>query len=1755
MTQGGMQEYIFMSMSSCGMLSDTLDVLVFEDEQLVIQPDSTITLCAPADTVCLSVSFAAPECIVWTDLDGNELGTGEELCVVPPLGESQYIASVPDLDCVASDTVTIMVSELPPPPLPDTTFKLCVGDTLKYELADYPFPYQWKDINGNILTSDSSLCEVMTQGGTQQYIFMSMSSCGMLSDTLDVLVFEDEQLVIQPDSTITLCAPADTVCLSVSFAAPECIVWTDLDGNELGTGEELCVVPPLGESQYIASVPDLDCVASDTVTIMVSELPPPPLPDTTFKLCVGDTLKYELADYPFPYQWKDINGNVLASDSSLCEVMTQGGTQQYIFMSMSSCGMLSDTLDVLVFEDEQLVIQPDSTITLCAPADTVCLSVSFAAPECIVWTDLDGNELGTGEELCVVPPLGESQYIASVPGLDCVASDTVTIMVSELPPPPLPDTTFKLCVGDTLKYELADYPFPYQWKDINGNILTSDSSLCEVMTQGGMQEYIFMSMSSCGMLSDTLEVLVFEEEALVIQPDSTITLCAPADTVCLSVSFAAPECIVWTDLDGNELGTGEELCVVPPLGESQYIASVPDLDCIASDTVTIMVSELPPPPLPDTTFKLCVGDTLKYELADYPFPYQWKDINGNVLTSDSSLCEVMPQGGIQQYIFMSMSSCGMLSDTLDVLVFEDEQLVIQPDSTITLCAPADTVCLSVSFAAPECIVWTDLDGNELGTGEELCVVPPLGESQYIASVPGLACITSDTVTIMVSELPPPPLPDTTFKLCVGDTLKYELADYPFPYQWKDINGNVLTSDSSLCEVMTQGGMQEYIFMSMSSCGMLSDTLDVLVFEDEQLVIQPDSTITLCAPADTVCLSVSFAAPECIVWTDLDGNELGTGEELCVVPPLGESQYIASVPDLACIASDTVTIMVSELPPPPLPDTTFKLCVGDTLKYELADYPFPYQWKDINGNVLTSDSSLCEVMTQGGMQEYIFMSMSSCGMLSDTLDVLVFEDEQLVIQPDSTITLCAPADTVCLSVSFAAPECIVWTDLDGNELGTGEELCVVPPLGESQYIASVPDLDCVASDTVTIMVSELPPPPLPDTTFKLCVGDTLKYELADYPFPYQWKDINGNILTSDSSLCEVMTQGGMQEYIFMSMSSCGMLSDTLDVLVFEDEQLVIQPDSTITLCAPADTVCLSVSFAAPECIVWTDLDGNELGTGEELCVVPPLGESQYIASVPGLACITSDTVTIMVSELPPPPLPDTTFKLCVGDTLKYELADYPFPYQWKDINGNILTSDSSLCEVMTQGGMQEYIFMSMSSCGMLSDTLDVLVFEDEQLVIQPDSTITLCAPADTVCLSVSFAAPECIVWTDLDGNELGTGEELCVVPPLGESQYIASVPDLDCVASDTVTIMVSELPPPPLPDTTFKLCVGDTLKYELADYPFPYQWKDINGNVLASDSSLCEVMTQGGTQQYIFMSMSSCGMLSDTLDVLVFEDEQLVIQPDSTITLCAPADTVCLSVSFAAPECIVWTDLDGNELGTGEELCVVPPLGESQYIASVPGLACITSDTVTIMVSELPPPPLPDTTFKLCVGDTLKYELADYPFPYQWKDINGNVLASDSSLCEVMTQGGTQQYIFMSMSSCGMLSDTLDVLVFEDEQLVIQPDSTITLCAPADTVCLSVSFAAPECIVWTDLDGNELGTGEELCVVPPLGESQYIASVPDLACITSDTVTIMVSELPPPPLPDTTFKLCVGDTLKYELADYPFPYQWKDINGNVSLASD
>jgi hypothetical protein len=128
-----------------------------------------------------------------------------------------------------------------------------------------------------------------------------------------------------------------------------------------------------------------------------------------------------------------------------------------------------------------------------------------------------------------------------------------------------------------------------------------------------------------------------------------------------------------------------------------------------------------------------------------------------------------------------------------VYVVPAQTVDAQPDLEIELCAPVATdTCLTATVTGlpGDCIEWTDFDGNVLGTGNELCVTPPEGTSYYIAGVPGLGCITSDTVTIVVETLPPPPpvaLPDT-LKLCVGDEAVIDLSGYGFPYTWSACGG-------------------------------------------------------------------------------------------------------------------------------------------------------------------------------------------------------------------------------------------------------------------------------------------------------------------------------------------------------------------------------------------------------------------------------------------------------------------------------------------------------------------------------------------------------------------------------------------------------------------------------------------------------------------------------------------------------------------------------------------------------------------------------------------------------------------------------------------------------------------------------------------------------------------------------------------------------------------------------------------------------
>ena len=86
--------------------------------------------------------------------------------------------------------------------------------------------------------------------GEYCYRFSASNACGTTEAEVTVFVVPEQDVDAQPDVEVQLCAPVtfDT-CLTatVSGLPGSCISWSDLGGNVLGTGNELCVTPPVGD--------------------------------------------------------------------------------------------------------------------------------------------------------------------------------------------------------------------------------------------------------------------------------------------------------------------------------------------------------------------------------------------------------------------------------------------------------------------------------------------------------------------------------------------------------------------------------------------------------------------------------------------------------------------------------------------------------------------------------------------------------------------------------------------------------------------------------------------------------------------------------------------------------------------------------------------------------------------------------------------------------------------------------------------------------------------------------------------------------------------------------------------------------------------------------------------------------------------------------------------------------------------------------------------------------------------------------------------------------------------------------------------------------------------------------------------------------------------------------------------------------------------------------------------------------------------
>ena len=928
----------------------------------------------------------------------------------------------------------------------------------------------------------------------------------------------------------------------------------------------------------------------------------------------------------------------------------------------------------------------------------------------------------------------------------------------------------------------------------------------------------------------------------------------------------------------------------------------------------------------------------------------------------------------------------------------------------------------------------------------------------------------------------------------------------------------------------RAGSYTYVATGSNVCHTATDSVTIVVLDNIQVDAQPDTTVILCAPEEVCFTADAGGLP--IIWLGSAGDTLGFGAQLCVTPPVGTSQYTATA-EGQCVLPDVVNVEVA-------PDTfdiditasADTICLGDSLTLTADLIPdsisASIEWT-LDGNSVGSGSEITVSPSAPGSYTYVATGSNVCHTASDSVTIVVLDNIQVDAQPDTTVILCAPEEVCFTADAGGLP--VIWLGSAGDTLGFGAQLCVTPPAGTSQYTATA-EGQCVLPDVVNVEVA-------PDTfdiditasADTICLGDSLTLTAGLIPdsisASIEWT-LNGNSVGSGSEITVSPSAPGSYTYVATGSNGCHTAADSVTVVVLGNIQVEAQPDTALCL---GETAVLSASVmpaGGATGIEWT-LDGDMVGGGSTLLVsLDAPGTYIYVATATGPCNTASDSVMVEVSgPIQLSVQPDTS--ICVGDSATLTAQTIPNSADativWT-LDGDAVGNTGELVVSQDTAGTYTYVVTAIGLCNEVSDSVTVTVIDSLQIDAQPDSTILLCAPVqEEVCLSATADGLESeIVWVDAIGNALDTGAELCVLPPIGESLYIATLPDHNCAVADTVRVLVDTIPPPPpiFADST-KICLGDTAVVDVdEDYSYPFVWIDENGLVIAENEDLAVVPDTTGTFEYIIQASNGCGSVQDTAVVTVLDSSAVEII-GGNMPLCL-SDTAILTAEWTIPECVVWTDTEGEPIDTGAQIIILPFAGTDTIIAQVPGLDCVESDTVT--VTFLPPPSVDITLVNdaICQGDTAVLTAEVLPPSstnfVSWYDADFNFITDGDTLA-VSPVAGTYTYIAIAENACGMDTAFAELLVEQlDLELIVTND---TIC-PDEFATLEVVGCEDCTYNWTPEEG--LSDPESaLTDANPDETTLYTVEVMGQACVEELSATITVIDCP-----DCMERVFVADAL-------------------------
>ena len=1406
------------------------------------------------------------------------------------------------------------------------------------------FSYQWymDSVNSTFSSSqiilgatDSTFTPFVDSVGTFYYycvISQTGQNCGVVSDTVKIIVTEGPSFSTQPIDSQTICLDGTLIPLTVAYQNGivggtyqwySNLVNSKTGGNIISGATNSSYLPannPVGTFYYycVVTLPSGGCssITSEVSTVIIK--PDPVLsiqPFSSQLICEGGTIDtalfvgYSGGVGTASYQWQTMGVDIPgATDSFYLPLpFPSSDTVDFsvrVMLNGSGCDVDTSQIGrVIILDDPVITLQPDSAVYCenASPVDTLMISASggignksFQWYSSFVDTNVGGTLIPGATDSTYVPPVGSASdryyyCVVSQTGTNCgVASLPARIFVT-------PGPTF------------LTQPIDTQTVCIDGIFLPLSVNYSNGFGQPSYQWFVNSANSSSGgtaLVGDTNSSYIPSSSA----PGIKYYYC--------EISFNSGGCSKITSEVGVAIVRPEPTINVQPL---------------ANDTI-------------------CVGGTISPALslnytggAGVP-SYQWQEFGVDIPGETAST--FVPQnfsspGNYLYTVVLSLSGSGCESDTS-----QDALVTVVPDPLVNTQPLSDTYCLNSSSVDTLHITasgglgsfiyqWYQNTSNSntggtliLGANDSVYLpsVNTLGSLFYYCELTqtGLNCNSvSAAAQILVT-------PSPTF------------STQPIDSQTICLNGTLSALSVAYQNGVSGGTYQWYSNTSNSSSG--------------GTLISGATASSYIPPSDSV----------------------GTFYYYCEVtlPSGGCSSIFSDVSKVFIVVHPIISIQ-------PLPSQS--ICLGGTINTPLnVSYSGgvgnpSYQWKKSGTNILGANSQSftpnVSSLILGNNDFSVTISLSGSGCLNDTSQLA-----RIIVIPDPVVTIQPVSDTYCLNSSSVDSLKVSvsggiglysfqWYRNSTNSYAGGTQIIGA---NSPRYLPPVNTVGnlfyyCVITQTgqncdVTSAIAEIKVTPSPTFSQQpidsqtVCLDGLLSplsvaYQNGVSGGTYQWFKNSINSYTGGVSILGQTNStfipnsdsiGAFFYYCLVSLPSGGCSSITSEISkveVVSDPIVSLQPISLQTICeggtiSSALTVSYSGGVGLPS-YQW--FNSGVLISGANLSSYLPTGTNSpgvydYTVeiSLNGSGCNSDTSQIAQIIVIPDPivdvqPLSDT---YCLGallvDTLQVSATGGlgTFSYQWysnntnSKVGGSIITGATDSIYVPTVSTVGTFFYyceitQTGFNCNVTTSVAVIKVNPAPTFTTQPIDSQRVCLDGTLLPLQVAYQNGVGIPtyqWYENTSNSYSgatpiPGEVNASFTPLatsaGTTYYFCeiSLSKGGCTSIFSNISIVVVRPDPvisvqPLPLQS--ICVGGTIASPLVityqnGVGLPsYQWQK-NGVDLIGETNSSFLPTNffvvDTVQFSVILNLSGSGCNSDTSQlstVIIIDDPIMVVQPDSAI---------------------------------------------------------------------------------------------------------------------------------------------------------------------------------------------------------------------------------------------------------------------------------